>query len=80
MMGRKGAASWGDPGLPRDPLHMLKKVKDQWINQGRRGSVTSKVIQSILICCVFTLCTSTSVYSQRLKMSLRIQPKKQSLT
>lgn len=36
VMGRRGATSWGDPGLPRDVLYILKKVKDQWINQGRR--------------------------------------------
>lgn len=56
----------GHPGLLRDPSHMLKKVKNQWINQGRRGYmyVTSKLIQSISIYCVFTFHTSTSGHSQ----------------
>lgn len=56
----------GDPELLRDPSHMLKKVKDQWINQGRRGytHVTAKLIQSILIYCGFTFHTSTIGHSQ----------------
>lgn len=60
------------------PFTHAEKSEDQWINQGRRGyrSVTSKVIQSILLCRAFPLYTSTSVYSQRLKLLLGIQPKK----
>lgn len=80
--GKKRSYKMGHPGLPRDPSHMLKKVKNQWINQGRRGYmyVTSKLIQSILIYFVFTFHTSTSGHSQWLKMPLGITPKKQSLT
>lgn len=61
MVNGKGATSQ-DSGLLRDLLYLLKKLEDNWINQGRReyNSVTSEVIQVLVICHVFTLYTSNS--------------------